>query len=98
MIFLVTSIVNSLLRYYTSSNFSYYRSSILWVKGDQRIPVGKKSQRKRRKRRRRKHINKQKNGEDLSSFSGNAFVTKKGTLQIRKTELKDGGVYTCMGK
>ena len=31
-------------------------------------------------------------------FSGNAFVTKKGTLQIRKTEIKDGGFYTCMGK
>ena len=31
-------------------------------------------------------------------FSGNAFVTRKGTLQIRKTEKKDKGIYTCMGK
>ena len=58
-----------------------------------RIPVGKKGQRERRKRRRRKHINKKK-----GVYSGNAFVTKKGTLQIKKTEIKDGGLYTCMGK
>ena len=78
----------------TFFSFLYYRSSILWVKGNKRIPVGKKSQRERRKRRRRKHINKHKG----DYFSGNAFVTKKGTLQIRKTEIKDGGFYTCMGK
>ena len=71
-----------------------YRSSILWVKGNKRIPVGKRSQRVRRKRRRRKHINRRK--KDV--FSGNAFVTRKGTLQIRKTEKKDKGIYTCMGK
>jgi hypothetical protein len=72
----------------------FKRSSILWVKGDKRIPVGKKAKRNRRKRRRRKHL--KKNKGDL--FSGNAFVTKKGTLQIRKAETKDGGVYTCMAK
>ena len=71
-----------------------HRSSILWVKGNKRIPVGKRSQRVRRKRRRRKHINRRK--KDV--FSGNAFVTRKGTLQIRKTETKDKGIYTCMGK
>ena len=88
--FFVFCLVNSRIIY----SFLSYRSSILWVKGNKRIPVGKKSQRERRKRRRRKHINKQKG----DYFSGNAFVTKKGTLQIRKTEMKDGGFYTCMGK
>ena len=75
-------------------HYLFYRSSILWTKGNKRIPVGKKGQRERRRRRRRRLINNQKGG----FFFGNAFVTKKGTLQIRKVEIKDGGVYTCMGK
>ena len=86
---------NILLIYRLLFAYSFsYSSGILWVKGNKRIPIGKKGQRERRRRRRRRLINNHKG----SFFSGNAFVTKKGTLQIRRTEIKDGGLYTCMGK